>query len=486
MIDITKTYSNLKKTILENRQINTTPRSCTEDLFLIPTATELAKQEILLQYINALQSFSSMGELLNSPSKLQMIAEALDTDVDTVKSNISQALEKLANNYGKTRKQATAASGIVNFWTSDASNINKADALPVGTIVASASTGIQYRTTQEVSFENFYQDTSFGTGGYMLDVPVECIVEGSIGNTVIGDITICVNAVSGFPNVTNKTEFANGTDTELDIDFINRMQNEISGCNVGTVNGIKSVILQNTEATSVSVIGAGNILMAPSRRDGGCFDVYVKGGKIESTQEVIPPQANAFSSYSVPDTWAKPVVANTASIQDYNIGVTVINDTTSMYAGSQKAFDRLVFSSSLAANTTYTINYSYNSLITTVTDMLQSDDYNTGANILVKRAQAVPVDIFLQVVSYSTDANEKNNYVNTLIATIKAYIAAMGIGERLEQSDIINLCYIEGINRVVIPLTYFKKTADTTPAVNDVIEVNETQYISLGNLSITI
>ena len=124
-IDITKSYSNLKKTILENRKVNTTPRSVTEDLFLIPTATELAKQEILMQYINALQSFSSMGELLNSPSKLQQIADALDTTVDTVKSNISKSLEQLANNYNKFRKQATAASGIVNFWRQDHCNDSK-------------------------------------------------------------------------------------------------------------------------------------------------------------------------------------------------------------------------------------------------------------------------------------------------------------------------------------------------------------------------
>ena len=69
-IDITKAYTELKNTILENRKVNTTPRSAVEDLFLIPCATQVAKVEILLQYINALQSFSSMGELLNSPSQI--------------------------------------------------------------------------------------------------------------------------------------------------------------------------------------------------------------------------------------------------------------------------------------------------------------------------------------------------------------------------------------------------------------------------------
>ena len=483
-IDITKSYSNLKKTILENRKVNTTPRSVAEDLFLIPTATELAKQEILMQYINALQSFSSIGELLNSPSKLQQIADALDTTVDTVKSNISKSLEQLANNYNKFRKQATAASGIVNFWRQDpVTEEEMNNSIPVGTVVASASTGIQYKTTQEIFFQNTYPDVTFGTDGYMLDVPVECVVTGSIGNTVIGDIAVCISAVTGFPNVTNKTEFANGTDTELDLDFISRMQNEISGNNVGTVNGIKSVVLQNTQATSLSVITAGDILMAPSRRDGGCLDIYVKGSKIVTTTEdlVLNSPANMIM---LSDSYPKPVIVNTASINT-DATVTVLNDTTSIYAGTQKAYDKLIFSKTLQAGT-YSITYSYNQLIKNINDLLKSDAYNTGANVIVKEAVQVPVYIFLQVVSYSTDADEKNALVDTLISTIKSYISTMKIGEQLEQSDIINLCYIDGINRVVIPLTYFKKTSETLPAVNDVITVNNTQYITLGNLSITI
>ena len=485
-IDITKTYSNVRKTILENRKVNVTPRSVIDDMLLIPMSTELAKQEILMQYINALQSFSSISELLNSPTKIQQIADALDTTTDTVKSNISTAIEQLANNYSKSRKQATYATGIVNFWRqTPVSADEETNSIPVGTVVASASTGIQYKTTQEIFFSNAYPDVSFGTDGYMLDVPVQCVVTGSIGNTVIGDITVCISVVTGFPNVTNKTEFANGTDTELDLDFSARMQNEISGCNVGTVNGIKSVVLQKTNATSLSVITAGDILMAPSRRDGGCLDIYVKGSIIVSTKEdlVLNGPTNIVT---LDDSYLKPIVPNTAYlVNSRGVTVTVLNDTSSIYAGTQKSYDKLVFSNTLQAGT-YQIQYSYNKIIKDINDLLQSDDYNTGANILVKEAAKVPVDIFLQVVSYSTDANEKSSLVDTLISTIKSYISTMKIGERLEQSDIINLCYIDGINRVVLPLTYFKKTADTAPAVNDIIEVNNSQYITLGNLSITI
>ena len=486
-IDITKAYTELKNTILQNRNVNTTPRSSVEDLFLIPCATQIAKVEILMQYINALQSFDSCGELLNSSSQLQKIADALNTDVDTVISYISESIEKLAANYGKTRKPATEATGIVNFWRPDAVGEDEQDSIiPVGTIVASASTGIQYETTQEVSFSKAYYDYNFGTNGYMLDVPVKASVTGSIGNTIIGDITICISTVTGFPNVTNKNEISNGTDIETNANFIARMKLEISGTNVGTVNGIKSVILQNfPAATSVEVISAGDALMAPSRSDGGCFDVYVKGSTLSQVNIDFQNLTMPITSLNLTNDMPRPAVVGTAALIDVNIGATVISDQSSIYAGSQKSFDRIVFAQAVPTGS-HTLQYTYNSLITDVANYLAQPKYNTGANIIVKEAQSVPVDIFLQIVSNTIEAEEKTNIVNNLITTIKSYISSLQIGENLEQSDIINLCYIEGVNRVVLPLTYFKKTADKTKDVYDVIEVNKTQYIVLGNLSITI
>lgn len=490
-IDITKTYTELKNTILENRNVNTTPRSAVEDLFLLPCATQIAKIEILMQYINALQSFDSCGELLNSTTQLQKIADALNTDVDTVISYISESIEKLASNYGKTRKQATAATGIVNFWRPDAVGDDEQDSIiPKGTVVASASTGIQYQTTQDVYFRDYYYDYNFGTNGYMLDVPVKASVTGSVGNTVIGDITICISTVTGFPNVTNKNEISNGTDTETNANFIARMKLEISGTNIGTVNGIKSIVLQNfPAATSVEVISAGDDLMAPSRSDGGCFDVYVKGSTLSQAQIEFNNSLVPITSLDLTNNMPRPIVAGTASIVDEAVNVTAISDTTSIYAGSQKAFDKVIFSQPLTVGS-HTLQYTYNSLITDVANFLAQKEYNTGANILVKEAQSVPIDIFLQVVSnVSTTASAadiKTSIVNNLITKIKSYISALQIGESLEQSDIINLCYIDGVNRVVLPLTYFKKTSDTTKDVYDVIEVNKMQYITLGNLSITI
>lgn len=486
-IDITKTYTELKNTILENRNVNTTPRSAVEDLFLLPCATQIAKIEILMQYINALQSFDSCGELLNSTTQLQKIANALNTDVNTVISYISESIEKLASNYGKTRKQATAATGVVSFWRPDAVGDDEKDTvIPEGTVVASASTGIQYQTTQAISFSNAYYDYNFGTNGYMLDVPVKALVTGSIGNTIIGDITICISTVTGFPNVTNKNEIANGTDTETNANFIARMKLEISGTNIGTVNGIKSTVLQNfPAATSVEVISAGDNLMAPSRSDGGCFDVYVKGSTLAQAQIDFNNSLIPITSLDLTNNMPRPIITGTAALMDEAINVTAIPDTTSIYAGSQKAFDKVVFAQPVPTGS-HTLQYTYNSLVTDVANFLAQKEYNTGANILVKEAQGVPVDIFLQVISNTTDADVKTSIVNNLITAIKSYISALQIGEGLEQSDIINLCYIDGVNRVVLPLTYFKKTSDNINDVYDVIDVNKTQYITLGNLSITI
>lgn len=486
-IDITKAYTELKNTILENRNVNTTPRSAVEDLFLIPCATQVAKVEILLQYINALQSFDSCGELLNSPSQLQKIADALNTDTDTVISYISESVEKLAANYGKSRKQATVATGIVNFWRPDPVGADEeSTVIPLGTVVASASKGIQYQTTQEVTFSNAYYDSTFGTNGYMLDVPVQAVVTGTIGNTVIGDISICISTVTGFPNVTNKTEISNGTDTETNANFIARMKYEVSGINIGTVNGIKSLILQNfPAATSVEVITAGDDLMAPVRSEGGCYDIYLKGSTIVQykNDEIV---FNApTTSIELTGNMPRPIVAGTAALTDMDITAIAVTDQSSIYSGSQKSLDKIIFSETVPAGT-HGLQYSYNKLITDVANFLSQEQYNTGANILVKEAQNIPIDIFLQVVSTTTNADEKNNIVNKLITVISSYISTLKVGESIEQSDIVNLCYIDGVERVVLPLTYFKKTSDTQPAVNDIITVNKTQYITLGNLSITI
>ena len=486
-IDITKAYTELKNTILENRNVNTTPRSAVEDLFLIPCATQIAKVEILIQYINALQSFDSCGELLNSPMQLQKIADALNTDVDTVISYISASIEQLAANYGKTRKQATAATGIVNFWRSDPVGDDEEDSvIPVGTVVASASKGIQYQTTQEIAFSNAYYDSTFGTNGYMLDVPVKAVVTGSIGNTVIGDINICISTVTGFPNVTNKNEIANGTDTETNANFISRMKYEVSGTNIGTINGIKSIILQNFPAiTSVEVISAGDDLMAPSRSDGGCYDVYIKGSTLTQYKNDSIVFNTNTSSIALTGSMPRPIVPGTAALTDIAITATAVPDQLSIYAGSQKALDKIIFSETVSAGT-HGLQYSYNRLISDVANFLAQDQYNTGANILVKEAQNVPIDIFLQVVSTTTVPEEKNEIVNNLISIITSYVSALNVGQSIDQSDIINLCYIDGVDRVVLPLTYFKKTADTKTTVNDVIAVNKTQYLTLGNLSITI
>ena len=292
----------------------------------------------------------------------------------------------------------------------------------------------------------------------MLDVPVKALVAGSIGNTVIGDITVCISTVTGFPNVTNKNEIANGTNVETNANFIARMQLEISGTNVGTVNGIKSIILQNFPAvTSADVISAGDILMAPSRSDGGCFDVYIKGSTLKQATINFSNLTTPITSLNLTNDMPRPAVVGTAALLDVAINATVIPDQSSIYAGSQKAFDKIVFAQAVPVGD-HTIQYSYNSLITEVANFLTQDKYNTGANILVKEAQNIPVDIFLQVVSNTTSADEKTTIVNNLITTIKSYISALQIGESLEQSDIINLCYIDGVNRVVLPLTYFKKT----------------------------
>jgi len=483
-IDISKSYSNLKATIYENRKVNTTPRSFTEDIFLIPTATELAKQEILMQYIAGLQSFSSMYDLLISPSKIQIIADALGQTTETVELNIGYALDKLASNYNKTRKQATESSTVISFWRIDPVSTSEAgNVIAAGTVVASSTTGIQYTTTVEVPVSSAYKDTDFGTNSYMVDVPAVCSVKGSVGNANVDTITTTITTVTGFPNVTNKVAVSNGTDTETNVNFVFRMQNEISGSRLGTQNGLQAFILQNTKATDVTVVGANDIEMVRDRGDGGCFDVYVKDVDVASTSTTFTlPVSKSFTYIQ----GLRPVINDTSGILNpASASVIVKQDTATVYKQSASGRDVAIFSTTIAPGA-YTLTYTYNKLISDIQALLNDPENYTGADILVKEAIPVPIDIVFQVVVTQTSSEIKEQIVNTLLTNIKNYIATFKLGQAIDQSDIINLCYIEGVDRVVLPMTYFKKTNDTVNRVNDTITVDRTSYIVLNNLTITV
>jgi len=210
-------------------------------------------------------------------------------------------LDKLAKNFGLTRKQSTPSAGValMTFASIPATiNINKGD-------IVTSNSGLSFTVTVGVSVTpnalNFYRSvaTKFANqlafvgivDQYAVEVTVTATSPGSQGN--IGPYALNKATTTGVSNVTNILSFQGGTDQETDSAFRNRVLSAFSGASVGTTLGYLNTALATTGTLDAVVIGPGSPLMtrdgtvtttAPdgtitivSEGSGGKVDIYVLG-----------------------------------------------------------------------------------------------------------------------------------------------------------------------------------------------------------------
>ena len=182
-------------------------------------------------------------------------------------------LDKLAQNFGLTRKQSTPATGtaLLTFSSINSTiNINTGSNIIANNGIAFAvSAGIAVTTANA----NFYRsiaskfsdqlNTAGITDQYAVQVTVSAISSGSTGN--IGSYSLARTTIPGVTNVTNVVAFAGGTDQESDATFRTRILASFSGSSVGTALGYLNVALSIDGVSDAYVVEPGDPLMT---RDG--------------------------------------------------------------------------------------------------------------------------------------------------------------------------------------------------------------------------
>ena len=182
-------------------------------------------------------------------------------------------LDKLAKNFGITRKTATAASGValLTFNTLQGTiTINKGD-----TVIS--QNGFSFMVLNGVAINpaqaNFYRsvatknqnDLTFVgiTDQYAVEVTVQATTVGVAGN--ISKYALAKTSISGISNVTNTQAFTGGANQEDDATFRNRILSIFSGASVGTALGYKNTALSVTGVQDAYVVQPNDPLMT---RDG--------------------------------------------------------------------------------------------------------------------------------------------------------------------------------------------------------------------------
>jgi hypothetical protein len=216
-------------------------------------------------------------------------------------------LDKLAQNFGATRKPAAQASGIAIFTFA---SIPAVISLNAGNTVTASSgatfsiiNGVSVDPTQLNSYRavavKYQNNLNFLniTDPYAVEVTVQATSAGSAGN--IAAYSINSTSIPGVSHVTNAVAFTGGSDQETDATFRNRVLAIFSGANVGTALGYTNVALAASPSVDDAyVVGPGNPLMTRdgtvvvknpdgsytiiSDGSGGDVDIYILGTVLTS------------------------------------------------------------------------------------------------------------------------------------------------------------------------------------------------------------
>lgn len=193
-------------------------------------------------------------------------------------------LDKLAKNFGVTRKAAYPSSGIalLTFNSIDATiNINKGDLI-------TASNGFSYAVQNGISVTpsliNFYKSvaTKFANNldfigikdKYAVEVTVQATTSGSAGD--ISKYSLVRTNIPGVSNATNVYNFSGGQDSESDAIFRDRILAKFNGSNIGTAIGYRNTALATNGVTDTYVVEPGDVLMT---RDGTIVSTANDGTK---------------------------------------------------------------------------------------------------------------------------------------------------------------------------------------------------------------
>ena len=133
-------------------------------------------------------------------------------------------------------------------------------------------------------------------------------------------------------------------------------------------------------------------------------------------------------------------------------------------------------------NERITVRYNYNRLITDVTFSIE-DTRPINADVLVKEAVAIPVDITLNVVVTNAFINNTETVRQNVVDAVTASLNAQELGTVIDSSDLISTAYtVEGVDRVRV--IFFNRPGETGSVLS--IAAFNNEYIQANTVTVNI
>lgn len=399
--------------------------------------------------------------------------------------------DALANSFGIYRLEATKATGEVTFCATTAPAAGSQFTIPIGTAVTTTDdTGnikTFYTTTEGVIDATTPINTS--TNYYEVIVNVQASVAGSASNVGPGAINTITTKVSGISIVYNANSITNGTDKETKDALIGRVKNNITGYIYGTKASLLNKVL-SYNVKDAFIVDPNNEF---STRGPGSVDIYVldDGTANSYTQTTTSKQQELYLLKTpVRDEHATAeVIFDDQTSLPEGAGFYIDKDETSIYAGSSKAKDKLVWTDSgyqeMITHNSYSVTYPYNNRIGDLQEKFDAEETHIlTSDVLIRTTTELPVRMDFDIV---TLAGYDGNTVRTnVIYAIQSFVNNFTLNQTLRQSDIIGLVEnTEGVDYVKLPMNAFCLASETTNKVEDVPS-SPLEYIRISRENIVI
>ncbi len=375
-------------------------------------------------------------------------------------------LTNLASSFGIDRILGVSATGTIVFRLPSFTIADGDIIIPAGTEVATATSATNpvsvsfttdvSRTFVAASAASFFNPvTSF----FEITAPITAVQTGIGGNVSVGTIVTIVSSVSGALQVANNLPTSNGSDAETNESLLARVRTKLVGNNVGTPDGLISLVDANSSIIDSLLIRPGDLELT---RDefGNAADVIIIGETLVEVSE-----ARVFTSGTLTYITARQPVISVNSTIGGLVGATPFTftesvdyvvefDTTSLTRGTVRATSQIRFLGGTLpdAGSTFTIVYSVNTLVEDLQADLDSDANKIiGSDNLIR--EAVKVLIRIGATITVLPGFVKADVAAAATTNVANLLNSIGLDTDVDQSDIIaTIQNTTGVDSVGVPL----------------------------------
>lgn len=386
---------------------------------------------------------------------------------------------------------ATKATGTVYFQKATQPTVIVD--FPIGTVVRTQPdtdvSTIKFVTTTAARLS---PDTTLNPENrrYEVSATVEAVVAGSDGNVGPGSIDTLDTPNRNIDTLTNKEATTGGSDAEDTEAYAARLRAATSSIGLGTEAGYATTLQSLfSDIEQIKIAGPGDSALV-REEFGNEADIYLVGASYSTFTNVLYVSGADFEYLTThPATVVSSVVGTTTGI-NYVLGTDVRfdQDTSAVYGGSTKAFDKITWLSGTRPGTGQNISVTgqYSLLVNNVQDYLDRDDARfVTSDILAK--EATRVGIVITATASALSGYDRTTLESNIQSALIDGLTEYNMGTDVNQSDIVSMIgNVEGVDKVGIPLTELRKTTEDSGTLDDPVSITTAQYARYQSSTITV